>query len=121
MASPAKRTCPKCGTTDVEKEYYLGADTGDFVCRLCGFAAPRHSEVWYKKATPDPNELAARIVDEATGEAPEELPSDKNPHAVALGRLGGMKGGKARAKKLTPEQRQEIARKAAEARWLKRP
>jgi hypothetical protein len=64
----------------------------------------------------DLNRLAAAIAAEATGEAP---PSDKNPHAVALGRLGGQKGGKARAKKLTPEQRSEIARKAATARWKK--
>jgi hypothetical protein len=41
----------------------------------------------------------------------------KNPAAVALGRLGGLKGGPARAKRLTKEQRSEIARKAAEARW----
>ena len=43
----------------------------------------------------------------------------KNPAAVALGRLGGLKGGKARAKKLTPEERSEIARKAVMARWAK--
>ena len=43
--------------------------------------------------------------------------SSKNPNAVALGRLGGKKGGKARAEKLTAEQRSEIARKAARARW----
>ena len=43
----------------------------------------------------------------------------KNPAAVALGRLGGLKGGKARAEKLTPEQRSEIARRAVMARWLK--
>lgn len=43
--------------------------------------------------------------------------SEKNPAAVALGRLGGLKGGKARAAKLTPEQRSEVARKAAKARW----
>ena len=67
----------------------------------------------------DLNRLASAIVHEATGEAPEEPPSDKNPHAVALGRLGGQKGGRARARKLTPEQRQEIARKAAHARWGK--
>jgi hypothetical protein len=65
----------------------------------------------------DLNRLASAIVQEATGEAPEEPPSDKNPHAVVLGRLGGMKGGAARAKKLTPEQRREIARRAAKARW----
>ena len=44
--------------------------------------------------------------------------SKKNVHAVALGRLGGKKGGPARAQKLTPKQRKEIARKAAETRWL---
>lgn len=43
----------------------------------------------------------------------------KNPAAVALGRLGGLKGGKARAEKLTSEQRKEIAKKAAQARWAK--
>lgn len=42
---------------------------------------------------------------------------ERNPHAVALGRLGGLKGGKARANKLTPERRKEIARKAAVIRW----
>jgi len=43
----------------------------------------------------------------------------KNPHAVALGRLGGLKGGKARAAKLTPEQKSELGRKAVKARWAK--
>lgn len=68
----------------------------------------------------DINVLASQIVEEATGEAvskPED--STKNPAAVALGRLGGLKGGKARAEKLTPEQRKEIAKKAAQARWSK--
>ena len=65
----------------------------------------------------DLNKLAAAIAGEATGGAPEEPPDNRNPHAVALGKLGGAKGGKARAKKLTPEQRREIARLAAEARW----
>ena len=64
----------------------------------------------------DVNELATAIVAEATADATE----GKNPAAVALGRLGGKKGGPARAKKLTPEQRQEIARTAARARWGKR-
>jgi hypothetical protein len=49
----------------------------------------------------------------------EKTTEGKNPAAVALGRLGGKKGGAARAKKLTAEQRQEIARKAAQARWKK--
>jgi len=68
-----------------------------------------------KKGQPqDVNMLAATIVEEATSE------SAKNPHAVALGRLGGKKGGPARAKKLTPERRREIAQKAAAARWTHR-
>ena len=67
------------------------------------------------KRTPDVNVIAARIVSEATDEAHIV----KNPAAVALGRLGGLKGGKARAAKLTPTRRAEIARKAARARWQK--
>jgi hypothetical protein len=67
------------------------------------------------------NQLAKFIVDVSTGDAelPECQPDDKNPAAVELGKLGGKKGGKARAKKLTPEQRQDIARLAAQARWKK--
>lgn len=70
----------------------------------------------------DINELAKAIVDQATGQAePEEVDEpQKNPAAVELGRLGGKKGGKARAEKLTPEQRSEIARKAAQARWSRK-
>lgn len=66
----------------------------------------------------DTNRLAKRIVDISTGEieeSPEE--SGKDPNAVALGRKGGLKGGKARADKLTAEERSEIAKKAAAARW----
>jgi hypothetical protein len=68
---------------------------------------------------------AFRVVQEATGQKPEPEPKllsfeGKNPNAVALGRLGGLKGGKARSEKLTPEQRKEIAQKAAKARWNKR-
>ena len=47
-------------------------------------------------------------------------PKEKNPHAVALGRMGGLKGGKARAAKLTAYERTEIAKKAANARWSKK-
>jgi len=68
----------------------------------------------------DLNKLAAAIAAEATGETPEEPPSYKNPHAVALGRLGGQKGGKARADKLSKKRKSEIAKKAAEARWRSR-
>lgn len=66
----------------------------------------------------DANQLAKLIVDIATGEETNQQPeSTKNPAAVALGRLGGLKGGKARASSLTPEQRKEIAQKAAAKRW----
>ena len=61
-----------------------------------------------KKKSKDINVLASQVVEEATS---------KNPAAVALGRLGGLKGGKARAEKLTPKQRKEIARKATMKRW----
>ena len=75
---------------------------------------PRRSS---KRRPQDVNVLASSIVEEATREGE----SAKNPHAVALGRLGGAKGGKARAERLTPEQRRAIARKAALARWSKAP
>jgi hypothetical protein len=48
------------------------------------------------------------------------MAEEKNPAAVALGKLGGRKGGKARAEKLSPERRKEIAKKAAKARWAKK-
>lgn len=74
------------------------------------------------KRPKDTNQLAKSIVDRLTGETqePEMEPSGKNPHAVALGRSGGLKGGKSRADKLTPEKRSEIAKKAAETRWKKK-
>lgn len=72
----------------------------------------------------DLNQLARRLVQEATGDAPLEQPRtpqrQKDPAAVALGRRGGLKGGAARASKLSPEQRSEIARKAAATRWKNR-
>jgi hypothetical protein len=68
----------------------------------------------------DLNKLAASIVESATDETPEaDDDKGKNPAAVALGRLGGMRGGTARAKKLTSKRRSEIARAAAQARWEK--
>ena len=77
-----------------------------------------------KKREHDFAVTAFRVVQEATRQGePESEETEtesiegKNPHAVALGRLGGLKGGKARATKLTPEQRKEIAQKAARARW----
>jgi len=68
----------------------------------------------------DLNLLAKMIVEIATEGEPAEIPSEKNPHAVALGKLGGLKGGPARAKKLSAEERKESARKAAKARWGKK-
>ncbi len=65
----------------------------------------------------DLNALAASIVADATSEDKPEPEDDRDPAAVALGRRGGLKGGRARADKLTPEQRSEIARRAARARW----
>lgn len=71
----------------------------------------------------DPIELARKIVDQATGDAPKEEPPDpdagKNPAAVALGKLGGSKGGKARAASLSAAKRKAIAKKAAAKRWSK--
>jgi hypothetical protein len=83
-----------------------------------------------KKSRPaDISQMARAIVEAATGESlaeqstpkePTKKPThEKNPAAVALGKLGGKKGGFARAKKLSPEQRKAIAQKAAQARWGK--
>ena len=66
----------------------------------------------------DVNELAFRVVQMATGQMPKPAPPpEKNPAAVTLGRLGGLKGGKSRATKLMPDERKRIAKKAADARW----
>ncbi|MEE8428782.1 MAG: histone H1 [Gammaproteobacteria bacterium] len=69
----------------------------------------------------DANQLAKAIVDLSTGEAKEPDPDEgKDPAAVALGRKGGLKGGKARAAKMTKKQRVESARNAANTRWDKK-
>lgn len=67
----------------------------------------------------DTNELAKFIADVTTGKEnlPENKPTKKNKAAVELGRLGGLKGGNARAKTLSKEQRKSIAQKAAQKRW----
>jgi len=67
------------------------------------------------KRTPDVNVIAAAIREQAT----DEKHIVKNPAAVALGRLGGLKGGKVRAARLSKARRSEIAKKAALARWGK--
>ena len=76
-----------------------------------------------KKRPRDPNQLAKFIVDAATS-AGEDITAAagkaKSQEAVVLGRLGGQRGGRARADKLSPEQRKEIAKAAAAARWSKK-
>jgi len=81
---------------------------------------PNHSSK--PKRPREPNQLAKAIVDIAIGEPAhvihtEPAKPEKDPAAVSLGRRGGLKGGKARAASLTPEQRSEIAKKAAAKRW----
>jgi hypothetical protein len=73
-----------------------------------------------KQGPEDVNEIAFRVAAEAAGGKPEEWQDGKNPAAVALGRLGGLKGGRARAEKLSAAERSRIAKRAARARWSKR-
>lgn len=76
-----------------------------------------------KKKLPDHQQLARKVLDAVAPDAEPENPAEKqekNPAAVALGRLGGLKGGKARAEKLSPAKRKAIAKKAAAKRWGKR-
>ena len=71
-----------------------------------------------KKKQKDTQQLARKVLDSVAPHAePKKKPAKKNPAAVALGRLGGIKGGPARAAKLTEEQRSQIAANAAAARW----
>lgn len=74
-----------------------------------------------RKRPADLNRLATSIVDDATSEDKDEREDGKDPAAVELGRKGGLKGGKARAAKLTPEQRSAIAKQAAASRWGRKP
>ncbi len=76
-----------------------------------------------KKRPKDISQLAYQIVQEATQEPQEPVQTvakEKNPAAVALGRLGGLKGGKARAEKLSSKIKKQIAKKAAQVRWSKK-
>jgi hypothetical protein len=73
-----------------------------------------------RKMPRDWNQLGKTIVDLTTGDLePEDIP-EKNPHAQALGKLGGSAGGKQRAKNLSPAKRRAIAKKAARTRWQKK-
>jgi broad specificity phosphatase PhoE len=69
-----------------------------------------------QKMPRDPNQRAFETMRIALGESDEPVP-DKDPERVERGKLGGSKGGKLRAERLSPERRTEIARQAAEARW----
>lgn len=72
------------------------------------------------KRPKDTNQRAKSIVELATGESKDVNPDEgKNPKSIEAGRLGGLKGGKARANKLSSEKRKEIAKKAANKRWEK--
>ena len=75
-----------------------------------------------RKKPSDANQLAKSIVDEVTMEElqAKAIAEGKNPAAVMLGRLGGLKGGKARAAKLSAEKRSDIAKNAAKIRWAKK-
>ncbi|HWB26671.1 MAG TPA: hypothetical protein VG738_14400 [Chitinophagaceae bacterium] len=70
----------------------------------------------------DVNQLAKSILDIVTGESEDKIiiQDDISAAASALGKRGGLKGGKARAKVLSPKRRSEIAKKAAAARWNKK-
>ncbi len=70
-----------------------------------------------RNVNPDFAQNALRVVEISTGEPLKAV--EKNAAAVALGRLGGLKGGKARSAKLSEEERREIAKKASKARWDK--
>lgn len=71
-----------------------------------------------KQGPEDTNEVAFRVISQAIGDTPKEVPV-KNAAAVELGRKGGLKGGPARSAKMTAQQRSESAKKAAAARWDK--
>ncbi len=75
----------------------------------------------HKRSSTNANIIATRALEEAVHESKSlaKQRKKKNPAAVSLGRLGGLKGGLARAQVLTGEERSDIARRAAQARWLK--
>jgi hypothetical protein len=71
----------------------------------------------HPKRPRDPNQWAKQMVDIVAGEIEDSTPTEKDPEAVKRGRLGGLKGGKARAKKMTPQERKASALKAIRSRW----
>ena len=86
--------------------------------RLC-YTCNMKERLRTKKTSRDVNVIAARIVAQTTSQDIPKTNDGKNAYAVALGRMGGLKGGRIRATSLTPERRVEIAKKAAQTRWRK--
>ena len=76
-----------------------------------------HCHMQDRSNTKGPRDTEAKVSDDARKRESETKPRAKNPHAVALGELGGRRGGRARADALSPARRKEIARKAAASRW----
>ena len=95
------------------------------------YGMPKRKSIKSPRKPTDPNVIASSIVAQVTGESTKQAPvidqnlvqkairEGKDPLAVLLGQRGGLKGGIARAKKLNPERRKEIARQAAKARWAR--
>jgi hypothetical protein len=105
-------------TEDTQEGYTFRVEWSGQDNKWVGRCAEFPSLAWLD---PDKSEALSgitRLVREVTDtHTPDEPADGKDPAAVTLGRKGGLKGGKARAAKLTPEQRSEIAKKAAAARW----
>lgn len=104
--------------------FRLTADSPGCPTCYAGGMPNRVSKPRKSQGPTDVNVLAARAVAQLTGQAERPPATDaadtRNPHAVALGKLGGAKGGKARAAKLSRKRRQEIAKLAANSRWQRR-
>jgi hypothetical protein len=108
-----KQNCECCG--QILLEWHGTRDYDNFVLKERG----QLKATKLKKRPRDPIQLAKLVGDIATGQVEDREQDHRNPAAVALGKLGGAKGGKARAAKLSPERRKEIAQKAGQTRWSK--
>ncbi len=94
------------------------------------YSMPKRKSIKAPRKPTDPNVAAFNIVQQVTGQTTDKpvidqdlvnkaIAEGKDPLAVLLGQRGGLKGGKARAKSMTPERRKEIASEAAKARWAR--
>lgn len=107
-------------TQDMQEDYTYRVEWSAQDSKWAGRCAEFPSLVWLDADKSEALTGITRLVRQASHQ-PDEPTDGKDPAAVALGRKGGLKGGKARAAKLTPEQRSEIAKKAAAARWKQSP